>query len=106
MRAQANYYTEPCTFESHRSVIAGAAVTAAVLVPLAVAKRRTGRALDSTALGGDAALSAVGASTALLALAGLLAFRLAGWWWADRVAALVVAAVAGIEGYRLARGSR
>ena len=86
--------------------MAGAAVTAAVLVPLAVAKRRTGRELDSAALGGDAALSAVGAATALLALAGLLAFRLAGWWWADRVAALVVAAVAAVEGYRLARGSR
>ena len=86
--------------------MAGAAVTAAVLVPLALAKHRTGRALGSAALGGDATLSAVGASTALLALAGLLAFRLAGWWWADRVAALVVAAVAGVEGYRLARGSR
>ena len=34
---------------------------------------------------------------ALLAIAGVLANRTLGWWWADPAAALVVAAVAGLE---------
>ncbi len=86
--------------------LVGPAVTLAVLVPLAVAKRRTGAALGSPALEGDATLSAVGAAMSLLALVGLLCFRLLGWWWTDRAAALVVAAIAGIEAYRIIRAER
>ncbi len=86
--------------------LVGPAVTLAVLVPLAVAKRRTGAALGSPALEGDATLSAVGAAMSLLALVGLLCFRLLGWWWTDRVAALVVAAMAGFEAYRIIRAER
>jgi len=33
----------------------------------------------------------------VVAVAGLLANRTLGWWWADPTAALVVAAVAGLE---------
>jgi divalent metal cation (Fe/Co/Zn/Cd) transporter len=84
----------------------GPGVTLAVLVPLAVAKRRVGAALGSPALEGDATLSAVGAAMSLLAIVGLLCFRVLGWWWADRAAALVVAAVAGIEAYRIVRAER
>jgi divalent metal cation (Fe/Co/Zn/Cd) transporter len=86
--------------------LVGPAVTLAVLAPLAIAKRRVGAALDSPALEGDASLSAVGAATSCLALVGLLCFRVFGWWWTDRVAALVVAAVAGIEAYRIIRAQR
>jgi len=53
--------------------------------------------LGSRALRGDGTLSGVGAAIALLAIAGLLANRTLGWWWADPTAALVVAAVAGLE---------
>jgi divalent metal cation (Fe/Co/Zn/Cd) transporter len=37
-------------------------------------------------------------------LLGLLANALAGWWWADPAAALVIAAVAVKEGYESWRG--
>jgi divalent metal cation (Fe/Co/Zn/Cd) transporter len=74
-----------------------AAASLVVLPPLARAKRRAGTILGSRALRGDGTLSGVGAAIALLAIAGLLANRTLGWWWADPTAALVVAAVAGFE---------
>jgi len=74
-----------------------AAASLVVLPPLARAKRRAGTMLGSRALRGDGTLSGVGAAIALLAVAGLLANRTLGWWWADPTAALVVAAVAGLE---------
>ncbi|MHB8489250.1 MAG: cation transporter [Candidatus Dormibacteria bacterium] len=74
-----------------------AAASVVVLPPLARAKRRTGTMLGSHALRGDGTLSGVGAAIALLAIAGLLANRTLGWWWADPIAALIVALVAGME---------
>jgi divalent metal cation (Fe/Co/Zn/Cd) transporter len=83
----------------------GAAGLAIVLLsPLALRKRRTAAALPSRALRGDSTLSAIGAATAFLALVGLLMFRGFGWWWADRVVALLVAGVAALESYSLAGG--
>jgi len=79
--------------------IASASASIVVLIPLALAKRRTAYALESDALKGDSTLSAIGASTAILALLGLVLFRAFGWWWCDRVVALVVAAVAAGEAY-------
>ena len=96
-------------FESVRALIAGthpgsgaltvisAAASIVVLVPLALAKRRVAVELGSHALKGDSTLSAIGASTAILALVGLLLDHLFGWWWADRVVALAIAAVAVLE---------
>ncbi|MBO0768893.1 MAG: cation transporter [Solirubrobacterales bacterium] len=83
-----------------------AAVSILVLVPLAWRKRVTAFRLGSDALKGDSTLSAIGASTAVLALVGLLLFRAFGWWWADRVVALVVAMVAAGEAYRTVRALR
>lgn len=74
-----------------------AGVSLAVLTPLAVAKRRLGARMDSRALQGDGALSGIGAATSLLALVALVLYHLLGWWWADRVAALLVAAIAAVE---------
>jgi divalent metal cation (Fe/Co/Zn/Cd) transporter len=82
-------------------VAAGLAVI--VLSPLAARKRRTAVALGSHALRGDSTLSAIGALTALLAVAGLVLFRAFGWWWADRVVALLVACLAAAESRSLAR---
>jgi len=82
---------------------AGLAVV--VLPPLAYLKRRTATALGSRALRGDSTLSAIGAATGLLALVGLLLFRAFGWWWADRVVALVVACLAAAESYSLVRSN-
>jgi divalent metal cation (Fe/Co/Zn/Cd) transporter len=96
-------------FEAVKALVAGshpgsgaltvisAAVSIVVLAPLAVAKRRVAIALGSHALKGDSTLSAIGASTAAFALLGLLLDHLFGWWWADRVVALVIAAVAVLE---------
>jgi divalent metal cation (Fe/Co/Zn/Cd) transporter len=84
------------------AALAVAGVSLAVLTPLAYAKRRLGRRMASTALKGDGALSAIGAATSLLALTGLALYSTLGWWWADRVAALVIAAIAANEARRTA----
>jgi divalent metal cation (Fe/Co/Zn/Cd) transporter len=83
--------------------MASAGVSALVLAPLGWAKRRTGRLLGSHALMGDGTLSAIGAALGILALLGLLAEQLVGWWWADRVTALCVALVAAAEAFRVLR---
>lgn len=83
--------------------IVTAALAIVVLTPLALAKRRVAVELGSPALRGDGTLSAIGAAVALLALAGLALDQAFGWWWADRVAALIVAAIAAAEALRVAR---
>jgi divalent metal cation (Fe/Co/Zn/Cd) transporter len=79
-----------------------AGVSLAVLTPLAYAKRRLGRQMSSLALQGDGALSGIGAATSLLALAALVLNDAFGWWWADRIAALIVAVVAAAEAWHTA----
>jgi divalent metal cation (Fe/Co/Zn/Cd) transporter len=81
--------------------IATSAVSIVVLAPLAYLKRDTAVRLSSHALKGDSMLSAIGATTALLALIGLLLYHAFGWWWADRVVALAIAGVAVLEAYTL-----
>ncbi len=88
------------------TALAAAGVSLAVLAPLAYAKRRLGRRMGSHALQGDGALSGIGAATSLLALAALALYDTLGWWQADRIAALVVAAIAGIEAWRTTRPRR
>jgi len=77
-----------------------AGISVAFLTPLAIAKRRLGANMASPALQGDGTLSGIGAATSLLALVALVLYHVLGWWWADRVAALVVAAVAAVEAWR------
>jgi divalent metal cation (Fe/Co/Zn/Cd) transporter len=80
---------------------AGIAVTAAALVVmplLALAKRRTGQSLGNQALIADAAESAFCAFTSAAALLGIGLNAWFGWWWADPVAGLVIAALAVKEG--------
>jgi divalent metal cation (Fe/Co/Zn/Cd) transporter len=77
--------------------VISAGISIFVLVPLAYLKRGTAVALASHALKGDSTLSAIGAGTAVLALLGLALDHLFGWWWSDRVVALVIAAVAVLE---------
>jgi divalent metal cation (Fe/Co/Zn/Cd) transporter len=77
--------------------VISAAASIVVLMPLAYLKRDTAIKLASHALKGDSTLSAIGASTALLALLGLFLNSAFGWWWSDRVVALVIAAVAVVE---------
>jgi divalent metal cation (Fe/Co/Zn/Cd) transporter len=82
-----------------------ALANAVVLPPLGTLKRRTGRALGSSALVGDGSLSMVGGALAVIAIVGLVLDSTLDWWWADRVAGLVVAAVAFAEAVRILRES-
>lgn len=90
--------------QSHPSnsvvTIAAACLSLLVLTPLAIAKRSLGNTIASQALRGDGALSGIGAATSLIAITALIAYRILGWWWADRVTALIVAGVAASEAWR------
>ncbi len=72
-----------------------------VMPTLALAKGRVARRLDGSLRAvvlADAAESRLCALLALTTLAGLLAYMIAGWWWADSVAGFAVAALALREG--------
>ena len=86
--------------------LVAAGIALIVLPPLALAKRRTAVRLRSHALRGDSSITAIGAGTALIALVGLALFHAFDWWWADRVAALIVATVAASEAYEVQREAR
>ena len=96
-------HTEP-TSSSLAVLIAAANVI--VLPALGLAKRRTGAALGSAALRGDGSLSMIGGGLGVIAIIGLVLNSTLGLWWADRVAALIVAAVAISESIRLLREQR
>jgi divalent metal cation (Fe/Co/Zn/Cd) transporter len=76
--------------------VAGAALL--VMPGLAVAKRRTGQALGNRTLIADSAETAFCAFTSAATLAGVGLNTGLGWWWADPVAALIIAALAVREG--------
>jgi divalent metal cation (Fe/Co/Zn/Cd) transporter len=81
--------------------IPGLAVTAAALIVmplLAVAKRRTGRALGNRTLIADSAETAFCALTSAATLLGIGLSAWLGWWWADPAAGLAIAALAVKEG--------
>ncbi len=77
-----------------------AALSVVVLTPLSYGKLRVATELESRALRGDGALSGIGAAIGLIALTGLWLDDAFGWWWADRIAAIIVAGIAAIEAVR------
>jgi divalent metal cation (Fe/Co/Zn/Cd) transporter len=81
-----------------------AAFTAATMPPLALAKRRAGRLLGSAATVSEAEQNQICFYLSAALLVGLLANALAGWWWADPAAALVIGAVAAREGWESWKG--
>ena len=81
-----------------------AAFTAPTMPLLALAKRRVGHKLGSSATVSEAAQNQICAYLSIALLAGLLANALAGWWWADPAAALAIAALAAKEGIDTWRG--
>jgi divalent metal cation (Fe/Co/Zn/Cd) transporter len=86
--------------EPDRSVV-GLAITALSLVvmpALAWAKRYVARGLGSVALAADAAETQLCTYLSAVVLIGLAANALAGWWWMDPLAGLVVAGLAIREG--------
>ena len=78
--------------------IAMTALSLLVMPVLARAKRHNARQLGSKALEAEAAETRLCAWISAFALAGVGLNAVAGWWWADPVAALVIAAVAAREG--------
>jgi divalent metal cation (Fe/Co/Zn/Cd) transporter len=84
--------------------IALAAVTAPTMHLLAMAKRRVGLRLGSAATVHEAEENQICAYLSIALLVGLLLNALFGIWWADPVAALVIAAVAVNEGVESWRG--
>jgi divalent metal cation (Fe/Co/Zn/Cd) transporter len=84
--------------------IALSVVTLATMPPLAMAKARVGEQLGSSATKSEGRQNMVCAYLSAALLVGLGANALAGWWWADPLAALAVAAVAVHEGREAWRG--
>lgn len=74
------------------------AVTAAVMLTLAILKQRTAIALGSDPLGAEAHITYLDAVLAVSVLLSLVLNATLGWWWADPVAALAIAAIAVREG--------
>lgn len=83
-----------------------AAFTAPTMPLLARAKRNVGRKLNSSAAVSEASQNMICAYLSIALLVGLLANALFGWWWADPVSALAIAAVAAREGVQAWRGER
>lgn len=80
--------------------VALAALSLLVMPFLARAKGRLAPVLGSTAAAADAAQTNLCALLSAVVLVGLAANWLAGWWWADPVAALGIAVFAAIEARR------
>lgn len=80
-------------------------VLSVVIMPLlARAKRRVARGLSSRALEADATQTSLCAWLSAIALAGVLLNAVAGWWWADPVAALAMVPIIAMEGVEGIRG--
>lgn len=85
----------------------GVAVAIASLLAmplLARAKRRVATQLNSGALHADSRQTDICAYLSAILLGGLLLNALLHWWWADPVAALVMAPIIGREGTEALRG--
>lgn len=86
--------------------IAYLAVTALVMLVLAVLKGRTGRELGSEPLTAEARITYLDAALATSVLLSLVLNATLNWWWADPLAALAIAVIAlreGIEHWEEAR---
>jgi divalent metal cation (Fe/Co/Zn/Cd) transporter len=79
-----------------------AVVSLLVLPWLGRRKLRVGLALQSQALRGDAVLTLAAAALAAITLVALLATGALGWWWADPLAALMIAGWLAVEAIRVA----
>jgi len=84
--------------------VALAAVTAPTMPLLARAKRHLGQKLNSSATVKEGAQNMLCAYLSVALLVGLLLNAVAGLWWADPAAALVIAALALKEGRQSWRG--
>lgn len=72
--------------------------TVAIMLALAIAKKRLGEKLQSSTIKADAKFSLIDGALAATVLIGLVLNALFGWWWADQLMALVLACFAAKEG--------
>lgn len=86
--------------------IAVAALSLVVMPLLARAKRRVAVSLGSRAMKADSRQTDICAYLSAILLGGLALNALAGWWWADPAAALVMAPIIAKEGVEALRGER
>ena len=84
--------------------VALAAVSLVVMPVLALAKRSTGRRMGSATVTADSQQTVLCAYLSIVVLIGLLLNATLGWWWADPVAAVVIAMLAVREGVQTWRG--
>lgn len=83
----------------------GLALASLAIMPfLSWAQRRTGRALGSAAVVADSTQTLLCTYLSAALLLGLVLNATVGWWWADPLAGLVIAAVALREGRQAWRG--
>lgn len=81
------------------------AIASLIVMPLLVlAKRRAGRALGSATVVADSMQTMLCTYLSAVLLVGLVLNATLGWWWADPLAALMIAAVAAREGYETWQG--
>jgi divalent metal cation (Fe/Co/Zn/Cd) transporter len=76
-----------------------AALSVAVMPLLAKAKRRVALQWESGALAAEAKQTSLCAYLSVILLAGLALNAVAGWWWADPVAALAMVPIIAREGF-------
>jgi divalent metal cation (Fe/Co/Zn/Cd) transporter len=89
----------------HSPVGIGLAALSMLVMPvLSLAQRRAGRAYGSSSAVADSKQTLLCTYLSAVLLGGLLANATLGWWWADPVAALVIAAAAVKEGREVWRG--
>lgn len=81
-----------------------AAVSLAVMPALSFLERRTGRELGSAAVVADSKQTLICSYLSAVLLAGLVLNSALGWWWADPLAALVIAGFAVREGIEAWQG--
>lgn len=83
----------------------GLAIASLIVMPyIAWAQRRTGKALHSNSVVADSNQTLLCTYMSAALLVGLALNAVAGWWWADPLAALVIAAIAVKEGREAWRG--
>lgn len=91
---------------SASSIGIGLAIASLIVMPiLAAAKRQTGRQMGSSTIVADSRQTKLCAYLSVVLLGGLISNATIGWWWADSVAALVIAALAINEGRRAWNGN-
>lgn len=87
--------------EESMAGIALAAVSLLVMPYLAWRKRTMAKVVDSRALDADSHQTSLCTFISAVLLVGLAANAWLGWWWADPVAGLAIAALAAKEGHEL-----